>query len=711
MERSFADDVKQLGYGAGQVLQGEGILAITKAILQSGVSYVGGYPGAPVSHLLDVLADANAPLLEPMGIYFEASGSEAAAAALLGASVNYPMRGVVTWKSVVGTNVASDALSHVASAGVVGGALIVIGEDYGEGASILQERTHATALKSSLPLLDPQNSLPAFARFVEEGFALSEACGQPVLFSIRIRAAHMRGTLLCKDNVAPRISLRSRMDHPVFALEKINLPPFTYAMEAQKYEHRLPAARRYIRERGLNQHRRGAEVAIGIVMQGGQYNTTLRALATLGAADPFGDTVVSLLVLNAIHPLVPEEILEFLENKRHVLVVEEGQPDLIEREVKALAHDARLAVEIHGKDLFGRYGEYVSQVVTTGLKEFLLLARPTAVSVAEVERRFGALNAHRADLRAALPRPITRRPPTFCTGCPERPVFSALKILRTRQPEVGDTHVSADIGCHSFGTQAPFNVGNTILGYGMGLASASAVAPLFAKRVVSVMGDGGFWHNGLTNGVANAVFNQQDSVLVILENFYTSATGQQHNPSTGKNARHEATPMTIPQALRGLGVRWIRTVNPYRIGELIGTLRRALTTRAPGLKVVIARAECQLERQRREGPLRRQRIQAGQRVSQPRFGVDPEVCTGDHSCMRFNGCPSLTLRDNPDPLRDDPIAHVDQSCVGCGVCGEVAHAAVLCPSFYEVRTVVNPAPWERLVQHLRRRVIGALASA
>jgi indolepyruvate ferredoxin oxidoreductase alpha subunit len=501
------------------------------------------------------------------------------------------------------------------------------------------------------------------------------------------------------------------MDHPVFALEKINLPPFTYAMEAQKYEHRLPAARRYIRERGLNQHRQGAETAIGIVMQGGQYNTTLRALATLGAADPFGDTAVSLLVLNAIHPLVPEEILEFLENKRHVLVVEEGQPDLIEREVKALAHDARLAVEIHGKDLFGRYGEYVSQVVTTGLKEFLLLARPTAVSVTEVERRFGALNAHRADLRAALPRPITRRPPTFCTGCPERPVFSALKILRTRQPEVGDTHVSADIGCHSFGTQAPFNVGNTILGYGMGLASASAVAPLFAKRVVSVMGDGGFWHNGLTNGVANAVFNQQDSVLVILENFYTSATGQQHNPSTGKNARNEATPMTIPQALRGLGVRWIRTVNPYRIGELIGTLRRALTTRAPGLKVVIARAECQLERQRREGPLRHQRIQAGQRVSQPRFGVDPEVCTGDHSCMRFNGCPSLTLRDNPDPLRDDPIAHVDQSCVGCGVCGEVAHAAVLCPSFYEVRTVVNPAPWERLVQHLRRRVIGALASA
>src|SRR5215471_14919511 len=252
-ERSFAQDVTQLGYGAGDILHGEGILAITKALLQSGVSYVGGYPGAPVSYLIDVLADANRPLLEPLGIYFEQSGSEAAAAALLGASINYPMRGAVTWKSVVGTNVASDALSHVASAGVVGGSLIVIGEDYGEGASILQERTHSAALKSSIPLLDPRNSLQSFARFVEEGFGLSEACNEPVFFSIRIRACHMRGTLLCKDNVRPAISMHSPLDTPSFSIDRINLPPFTYAMEAQKFEQRLPAARRYVVDHGLNE--------------------------------------------------------------------------------------------------------------------------------------------------------------------------------------------------------------------------------------------------------------------------------------------------------------------------------------------------------------------------------------------------------------------------------------------------------------------------
>jgi indolepyruvate ferredoxin oxidoreductase alpha subunit len=703
MERSFSQDVKQLGYGAGQVLTGEGILAITKAILQSGVSYVGGYPGAPISHLLDVLAEANQPLLEPMGIHFEVSGSEAAAAALLGASISYPVRGVVTWKSVVGTNVASDPLSHVASAGVVGGALIVIGEDYGEGASILQERTHSAALKSSVPLIDPRNSFESFARFVEEGFALSEACNQPVFFSIRIRACHMRGTLACKDNVPPRIGMRTRLDQPVFDLARINLPPFTYQMEAQKFEQRLPAAQRYIREHRLNEHRPGTETEIGIVMQGGLYNTVLRGLHLLGAADLFGATPIPLLVLNVLHPLVPEEIEEFLRGKRRVLVVEEGMPNYLERELKALAHEARLPVEIAGKDVFSPYGEYVPQLVLTGLQKFLQRQDAT--------RRFDELTRHRAAIRKALPTPVDKRPPTFCTGCPERPLFAAMKILRTREPEIADTHVSADIGCHSFGTQAPFNVGNTILGYGMGLSSAAAVAPVFGKRVVSIMGDGGFWHNGVSNGVANAVFNKQDGVLVILENFYTSATGQQHNPSTGKNARNESTTMTIPRALEGLGVEWIRTVDSYRIPKMIATLRQALTSPEKGLKVVIARGECQLERGRRERPQAAKRAAAGERVAQPKFGIDPDVCTGDHSCMRLNGCPSLTLRDNPDPLREDPIAHVDESCVGCGVCGEVAHAAVLCPSFYEVSTISNPTGWDRFLGRVRRRIIGALAPA
>ena len=149
MERSFKEEVKLLKLGKGDTFHGEGILAVTKALLQSGVSYVGGYQGAPISHLIDVLADAS-EFMKELGIHFEANASEAGAAAMLGASINYPMRGAVTWKSTVGTNVASDALANLASSGVKGGAVIIIGEDYGEGSSIMQERSHAFAMKSQI---------------------------------------------------------------------------------------------------------------------------------------------------------------------------------------------------------------------------------------------------------------------------------------------------------------------------------------------------------------------------------------------------------------------------------------------------------------------------------------------------------------------------------------------------------------------------------
>lgn len=192
MERSFAKEIESLRLKSGEIFRGEGILAVTKALLQSGVSYVGGYQGAPVSHLIDVLVQSQ-DILDDLGIHLETCTNEASAAALLGASINYPARGAVTWKAIVGTNVASDALSNLASAGVIGGALIVVGEDYGEGASVIQERSHAYAMKSSMWLLDPRPDLPTIVRCVEQGFELSEASNTPVMLELRIRACHVTG--------------------------------------------------------------------------------------------------------------------------------------------------------------------------------------------------------------------------------------------------------------------------------------------------------------------------------------------------------------------------------------------------------------------------------------------------------------------------------------------------------------------------------------
>ena len=165
MEVSFSREIENLKLGDGQTFHGEGILAVTKALLQSGVTYVGGYQGSPISHLLDVMVQAR-PYLDELGVHVEACTNESSAAAMLGASIMYPVRGAVTWKSIVGTNVASDALSNLASPGVMGGAVIVVGEDYGEGASVIQERTHAFALKSTIWLLYPRPNLTSIVNLV-----------------------------------------------------------------------------------------------------------------------------------------------------------------------------------------------------------------------------------------------------------------------------------------------------------------------------------------------------------------------------------------------------------------------------------------------------------------------------------------------------------------------------------------------------------------
>src|SRR5918995_4737169 len=329
-ERSFKKEVQALRLGDGETFRGEGILAVTKALLQSGVSYVGGYQGAPVSHLLDVLVDAE-DIIGDLGVHLETCTNEASAAAMLGASINYPLRGAVTWKSVVGTNVAADALSNLSSPGVLGGALIIIGEDYGEGASVIQERSYAYALKSSIWLLDPRPDLPAIVRAVEKGFELSEESHAPVMLELRIRACHVTGEFAAKDNVRPAFSGNNRLSGPPrFDYARLAHPPLTFVQERLKVEQRLPAAQAFIREHKLNEFISGDLDDVGIVVVGGLTNSVLRALSRLDLADLFGASRIPLYVLNVVYPLVPEEIREFCAGKRAVLVVEEGQPAYIE---------------------------------------------------------------------------------------------------------------------------------------------------------------------------------------------------------------------------------------------------------------------------------------------------------------------------------------------------------------------------------------------
>jgi indolepyruvate ferredoxin oxidoreductase, alpha subunit len=700
-ERSFREEVRALRLGKGEVFRGEGILAVTKAILQAGVSYVGGYQGAPVSHLVDVLVESQ-DLLDELGVHLETCTNESSAAALLGASINYPIRGCVTWKSIVGTNVAADALSNLASPGVIGGALIVVGEDYGEGASIIQERAHAYAMKSSVWLMDPRPNLPTMVHMTEQAFELSEATNTPVMMELRIRACHVTGEFSAKDNRPPSISRNHRLPHPAeHNYDRISHPPSTYAHEKLKFEVRRPAAERFIVERGLNELLAGERSDLGIIVQGGITNVLMRGLDRLEVPGR-----IPTLVLNVTYPLVPDQIADFCQGKRAVLVVEEGGPDYIEQAIHTILRKRDIGTKVYGKDVLPMAGEYTAEVVTDGLLKFLSQSA-NDIDLSAPRQRFEAARTARAESQRLLGGPLPLRPPGFCVGCPERPVFSAIKIL---EREVGKVHISSDIGCHSFATLAPFNLGNSILGYGMSLAAAGAVAPVMQKRTISVMGDGGFWHNGLLSGVASSMFNRGDRVLVVMQNGYTSATGAQFIPNTSGNRRDGETTSDIAATLKAMGVGWLRTIRTYNVGTMLKTLREAMTTPEPGLKVIVADGECQLARQRRIRPQIAAQLRRGERVVRTRFGVDDEVCTGDHSCIRLSGCPSLVVKPSPDPLRSDPVAHVNNGCVGCGLCGEVADAAVLCPSFYKADIVQNPGWWDRLKWRFRSAVIGALAS-
>ena len=722
MEVQFTQEIEQLQLGEGATFHGEGILAITKALLQSGVAYVGGYQGAPVSHLLDVMVQAK-PYLDTLGVHVEPCSNEASAAAMLGASLHYPLRGAVTWKSIVGTNVAADALSNLASPGVVGGALIVVGEDYGEGASVIQERTHAYAAKSTLALIDPRPDLANMVRLVEHGFALSEASHMPAILELRIRACHVRGTFEAKDNVAPRLGTHALIDEPAgFDYMRLAHPPVTFRHEKLKIEQRIPAAQRYIAEHGLNEDFVAPDAHhadLGLVVQGGLYPALVRALQQLGLADAFGDSQIPIHVLNVTYPLVPGEMTAFCAGKRAVLVLEEGNPEYIEKDLAQLLRRGDVQTPLHGKDLLPAAGEYTVEVIAQGLLAFAALHLP-ALDLSPARAWLDGNARRRAAVAQALG-PLPARPPGFCVGCPERPVFSALKLA---QQNVGPVHIAADIGCHALATFEPFSSGHSILGYGMSLASRAGVSPMMQRRALAIMGDGGFWHNGLLTGVQAALFNGDDAVLVIMKNGYTSATGTQDILNTPDDeAKAEAAAKahlhqslahknrTIEDTLKGMGVQWLRVVHTYEVDAMRRTLQEALTSDFSGLKVIVAEGECQLERQRRIKPWNALRLKRGERVERVKYGVDEDVCTGDHACIRLSGCPTLTLKDNPDPLRVDPVATVIDGCVGCGLCGANAHAATLCPSFYRAEIVKNPRWHERLLAGVRETVTGWLRPA
>src|SRR6201992_2708086 len=443
------------------------------------------------------------------------------------------------------------------------------------------------------------------------------------MLMLRIRACHVYGRFTTKANKRPAFSAADALAAPSRDYGKIILPPSTFAQEKEKIEKRLPAAVRFVAEQGLNDFIPGEVDDIGIVLQGGLYNSTLRALELLGCADTFGNTKVPLYCLNVTYPLVPDEGVRFCADKKAVLVGEEGQPEFIEQAAAQILHRHDVQTRLLGKDVLPSMGEYNVDVLRKGLGEVIGRWAPGlrasaaggagvggAASLAGGTNALGAELSADADVdadvdagagdsivpgrtvvetplipAARLAALIPPRPSGLCTGCPERPFFAAMKLL---QRETGPLHISADIGCHSFATLPPFNMGNSIMGYGLGSAAASAFGTEGGKRAVSVMGDGGFWHNGLTSGIGNAVFNKHDDLTVIIDNGYSAAPGGPDILSSRATNEHRQGNNSIVDAVKGVGVKWIRRTHTYDMAGTIKLLREALSTPFRGPQVIFS---------------------------------------------------------------------------------------------------------------------------
>ena len=575
--------------------------------------------------------------------------------------------------------------------------MIIVGEDYGEGSSIMQERTHGFAMKSQFWLMDPRPNLPSIVDSVKNGFELSEASNTPVMLMVRIRCCHVTGSYKTKDNLTPKLSVKEALANPRSDPPRVVLPPFTYAHEVEKVKTRWPAAENFIVENKLNEIFGPTVSKIGIVTQGGMYNGVIRALQRLGLADINGDCKIPLYNLNVTYPLVKDEFLSFCKNKEAILVVEEGQPEFIEQNLSSFLYRSKSSVSLHGKDIFPMAGEYTGQIMLESLTSFIKMTLPDILP-GQV-RSPNATPPQIPNLTETVP----IRPPSFCTGCPERPIFAAMKLV---EKDLGKHQITGDIGCHLFASLPPFEIGGSTMGYGLGPASNAAFDGGGERRAISILGDGGFWHNGLSSSIGNMVFNKSDSVALIVDNYYSAATGGQDVMSSRAENNSKSTQNPISNALKGVGVEWIRQIDhTYDVKKVKEVLNEALTTEYNGPKVIVASSECMLNRQRREKPIRNNNITAGVRTEIPRFGVDEDICTGDHACIRLSGCPSLSLKKLDDPLRDDPIASIDHTCVGCGNCGEVADAAILCPSFYQADVIHNPSGFEKLLSNIQKSLI------
>ena len=591
--------------------------AIAMGCFEAGCRFATGYPGTPSTEILENLANYE-------GIYTNWAVNEKVALEAASGACLAGARSIVTMKHV-GLNVASDPLMTLAYTGVGSGLVVVSADDPGIHSSQNEQDNRWYALMAKIPMLEPSDSDEARI-LTRKAYEISELFDLPVLLRITTRISHSKTIVYPEGHVhhvrASEVSDKVKgTAYPEKAIDKYVMVPANARKARTALEDRLQRLSVFSEQFPLNRIEWG-NTDFGIITSGVAYQYVKEVMPD-----------ASILKLFMTNPLPLNLIKRFIKKTGRILVVEELDP-YIETQIRHMSED------IHGKDFIPSISELTPEKVRNGINKFAAGLRSSGAPSGK----------HHADVVDVI-----RRPPILCPGCPHRGLFYQLSKLRV--------FVAGDIGCYTLAYDEPLKAVHTCLDMGAGIGQAMGIEkamPKGSKKPVAVIGDSTFLHSGMTS-LLNAVYNRSNILVVILDNRTTAMTGTQSNPLSGTDIHGNQTPdISLEQLVSALGIKWVRTINPYETKHLEKILKEAVAFDGPA--VVITKAPCVLLPEFR---------QKGQKP----YVVKADLCTGCTICLNID-CPSLWWEPvgvkAQGKKRAKGIAYIDPvSCTGCGLCADV----------------------------------------
>jgi indolepyruvate ferredoxin oxidoreductase alpha subunit len=601
--------------------------AIARGAIEAGVGLASTYPGTPSSEVGDALSE----VAKSAGIYFEISTNEIVALEVAAASAMSGVRSFVFMKHV-GMNVASDAMMSTAYIGTRAGLVIMTADDPSMFSSQNEQDNRHYSEMSRLPLIEPSNPQEA-KDYLVYAFELSERAGCPVILRTTTRVSHMRATVSFGPRRSSVVSGDFRKD-----------PSNTVILPATAYKLKTELLKRFENLEGiaetspLNRIERYGSGVVGVITAGAAYNSLMDVVEAYGLE-------IEVLKLGFSNPLPEELVASFMRRHGTIVVVEELDP-FLEEKVRAIVQMKGIPVSVRGK-MDGHFPdgyEYNPDVVAAGL------ARIMGFKTREKET-------------ITLDESLPSRPPVMCPGCPHRATYYAVELV-AKQLRLKTAIYPNDIGCYSLGVQKPFLEADYLLCMGSSVGTASGFAKVTDQQVIAFIGDSTFFHAGIP-GLINAVHNNHKLVLIIMDNRTTAMTGLQPDPGVPLNSMGEdAQAVSIEDLVKGVGVRFVRTVDPYDTRSMMRVVREAAGFEGPS--VVISRRECALMR---DAELRRN----NELVT---YTVNQSKCVLCMNCVLNFACPAI-YKDQDGLVRIDP-----DLCDGCGVC---ASPMVCGPKAIEVK--------------------------